>query len=161
MKNLLFILGLFVGFTSFSQNVYSGEHNVVTGNGIITKSSLKSFEETYSSLKNALNSNENITIIAELDHQKNAESVGLELPPTKIIFFGNPKLGTPLMNQDQSIGLDLPQKMLVWENAEGEVYVSYNDPYFIAERHSVNNTDEILNKISTALDNLSNVATGN
>ncbi|MGA8855242.1 MAG: DUF302 domain-containing protein [Christiangramia sp.] len=160
MKNLLFILGLFVGFTSFSQNVYSGEHNVVTGNGIITKSSLKSFEETYSSLKNALNSNENITIIAELDHQKNAESVGLELYPTKIIFFGNPEFGTPLMNQDQSIGLDLPQKMLVWENAEGEVYVSYNDPYFIAERHSVNN-NEILNKINTALDNLSNVATGN
>ena len=142
--------------------VLSAEQQTVSfKEGIVTKAGTLSFEETYSKLKSALESNPNISIMAELDHQKNAAGVGLELDPTRIIIFGNPNLGTPLMQEEQSIGLDLPQKMLVWENSEGEVYVSYNDPYFIAERHSVGNNDEILNKISTALDNLSNAATGN
>ena len=129
--------------------------------GIKTKLSELSFEESYAALKNALESNPNISIMAELDHQANAARVGLELNPTRIIIFGNPNLGTPLMQEEQSIGLDLPQKMLVWENSEGEVYVSYNDAYFIAGRHSVENNEEILNTINNALDNLSNVATGN
>ncbi|HKJ49009.1 MAG TPA: DUF302 domain-containing protein [Christiangramia sp.] len=129
--------------------------------GIETKLSELSFEESYAALKNALESNPNISIMAELDHQANAARVGLELNPTRIIIFGNPNLGTPLMKEEQSIGLDLPQKMLVWENSEGEVYVSYNDAYFIAGRHSVESNEEILNTINNALDNLSNVATGN
>ena len=144
-----------------SQVNYSDDQRVAENAGIITKSSANSFSETYSILKNALSSNENISIIAELDHQKNAERVGLELNPTKIIIFGNPKLGTPLMQEDQSVGLDLPQKMLVWENEDGEVYVSYNDPYFIAERHDIEGLEEVLETISNALDNLSNVATTN
>ena len=129
--------------------------------GIITKSSTKNFDETYQSLKTALSSNENISIIAELDHQKNAESVGMELNPTKIIIFGNPNLGTPLMMEDQSIGLDLPQKMLVWENENGDVFVSYNDPEFIAERHNIEDSEDVLSMIANALDNLSNAATTN
>ncbi|CAL65290.1 DUF302 domain-containing protein [Christiangramia forsetii] len=140
---------------------FSSDQTVAEGAGIITKKSSKNFEATYSSLKNALSSNENISIVAELDHQENAASVGLELNPTKIIIFGNPNLGTPLMKQNQSIGLDLPQKMLVWENDEGEVFVSYNDPYFIAERHDIDGPDEILETISNALDNLSNTAIAN
>ena len=129
--------------------------------GIITKSSTKNFDETYQSLKTALSSNENISIITELDHQKNAESVGMELDPTKIIVFGNPNLGTPLMMEDQSIGLDLPQKMLVWENENGDVFVSYNDPDFIAERHNIEGSEDVLSMIANALDNLSKAATTN
>jgi uncharacterized protein (DUF302 family) len=129
--------------------------------GIVTKQSNLTFQATYSNLRNAIASNPNINIIAELDHQENAAKVGLELEPTKILIFGNPNLGTPLMLEEQSIGLDLPQKMLVWENSDGEVYVSYNYPYFIAERHRVENNDETLDKISAALDKLSNIATGN
>jgi len=137
---------------------FSEEQEVGLEEGIISKTSSKSFEETYQSLKAALSSNQNISIIAELDHQENAERVGLELNPTKIIIFGNPNLGTPLMIEDQSIGLDLPQKMLVWENVDGEVQVSYNDPYFIAERHDIDGPVEILETISKALDNFSNTA---
>lgn len=146
---------------SNSEIVTAEDQMVDYQEGVITKQSSQSFEDTYSSLKNALSTNTNISIIAELDHQQNAVSVDLELNPTKLIIFGNPNLGTPLMLKEQSIGLDLPQKMLVWENEEGEVYVSYNDPYFIAERHGIEGSEEVLETISNALSNLSNAATGN
>lgn len=150
-----------VSGVSKSSVLESEDQMVSSGEGIETKESTFSFEETYSKLQNVLEENPNIRIIAELDHQENARSVGLDLKPTSIIIFGNPQLGTPLMLEEQSIGLDLPQKMLVWENAEGDVFVSYNNPYFIAERHDVDNSNEILAKIETALDNISNAATGN
>ncbi len=150
-----------VSGVSKNEILAADQQTVGSKEGIITKQSELSFEDSYSALKNALDSNPNISIMAELDHQANAARVGLELDPTRVIIFGNPNLGTPLMQKEQSIGLDLPQKMLVWENSEGEVYVSYNDPFFIAGRHSVENSEEILNTINTALDNLSKVATGN
>lgn len=138
----------------------SAIQNIGFMEGIITKESTHDFETSYSILKNAIASNDNLTIVAELDHQANAKSVGLELRPTKIIIFGNPKLGTPLMQNEQSTGLDLPQKMLVWEDEEGNVKVSYNDIYFLAERHGIEGNKEILEKISTALDKLSDAAAG-
>ncbi|SDS11415.1 DUF302 domain-containing protein [Gramella sp. MAR_2010_147] len=144
-----------------SEIKYAAHQEVSSGEGIITKTSSKSFDETYNSLRNALSTNENISIVAELDHKANAASVGLDLNPTKIIIFGNPNLGTPLLQKEQSIGLDLPQKMLVWENEEGEVFVSYNDPYFIAERHYIEGSQEILETISSALNNLSDTAISN
>ena len=134
---------------------------VAEGEGIITKDSEQDFENTYSTLKETLSANPNIKIIAELDHQANAASVNLELRPTRIIIFGNPNLGTPLMQDDQSIGLDLPQKMLVWEDADGNVFISYNDPEFIAKRHGIEGNEEVLQKISNALDMISSKATGN
>ncbi len=128
--------------------------------GIITKESTQDFEATYSTLKNAITNNTNLSLVVELDHQANATSVGLELRPTKLIVFGNPNLGTPLMQDEQSIGLDLPQKMLVWEDEDGNVKVSYNDIYFIAERHGVEGNEEVLSKISNALASLANTAAG-
>ncbi|WP_405199638.1 DUF302 domain-containing protein [Christiangramia sp. LLG6405-1] len=130
------------------------------GEGVVTKTSNQNFEDTYSDLKVFLQNNPDIKIVAELDHQANAASVGLDLRSTKIIIFGNPNLGTPLMQKDQSIGLDLPQKMLVWEDADGKVSISYNDPFFIAERHGITNSDDVLNKIKTALETIAeNAAT--
>ncbi|RKS56104.1 uncharacterized protein (DUF302 family) [Gillisia mitskevichiae] len=129
--------------------------------GIITVKSTQDFESTYSALENAIASNENLSIVAQLDHQLNAASVGLELRPTKIIIFGNPNLGSPLMQNKQSIGLDLPQKILVWESEDGTVNISYNDPYYLASRHLIEENDEVLEQISTALSNLAEIATGN
>ena len=129
--------------------------------GIITKTSNNSIEQTYQQLRTVLSNNPNLKIIAELDHQANAASKDLKLAPTKIIMFGNPNLGTPLMQNAQTTGLDLPQKILVYQTEDGTVKVSYNDPMYLKERHGIEGKDEVLQKISGALDKLTNVAIGN
>jgi len=96
---------------------------------------------------------ENLGIVAQLDHSANAESAGLELAPTRVVFFGNPGAGTPLMQESQRAGLDLPQRMLVWEE-DGEVLVAYNDPEYIAARHGIEGQDERLENIAGALEAL-------
>jgi len=127
--------------------------------GIVIKSSQNSFDDTYSKLIEVINANENLKIIKELDHSANAASVNLELRPTKLVVFGNPNLGTPLMQNSQSIGIDLPQKFLVYIDADGTVNVAYNDPVFLAARHKITSNEDILTTITNALNNLSNAAT--
>jgi len=129
--------------------------------GIITIESNQDFETTHNTLQNAIVSNENLSIVAQLDHQANAASVGLELRPTKIIIFGNPNLGSPLMQNKQTIGLDLPQKMLVWQSEDGTVNISYNDPVFLASKHQIEGNEDVVLQISTALETLANTAAGN
>ncbi len=129
--------------------------------GVITVESTENFEATYNSLQNAIALNENLSIVAQLDHQENAASVGLELRPTKLIIFGNPNLGSPLMQNKQTMGLDLPQKMLVWEAEDGTVNISYNDPFFLATKHQIEGNKEVLDQISVALDSLTKTAAGN
>ena len=131
------------------------------GEGIITKTSGNSFEDTYSALQATIANNANLTIVAEVNHTMNAIGVNLELNPTRLIIFGNPNLGTPLMQNKQTTGLDLPQKILVWEDDEDMVHVSYNDPAFIAERHGIMDNTETLETITNALDNISNAAITN
>lgn len=126
--------------------------------GIVIKSSNVSFEQTYQQLRTVIGNNPNLKIIAELNHQGNAATVNLELAPTRIIMFGNPKLGTPLMQNAQTIGLDLPQKILVFQEASGEVKVAYNDPLYLRDRHGVTENESILQKISGALNKLTEVA---
>ncbi|HAS46254.1 MAG TPA: hypothetical protein DCS93_37585 [Microscillaceae bacterium] len=126
--------------------------------GIITKTSQQNFEATYQKLKNIIDNNPNLNIMLELDHQANAAKNGLDLRPTRIIVFGNPKLGTPLMQNAQTIGLDLPQKVLVYEEADGTVKVSYNDPLYLKGRHGLSETDEILSKVVGALDKITSAA---
>ncbi len=125
--------------------------------GIITKVSKLSFQETYDKLRRVVSDNPNLKLVFELDHQANATSVGLDLPPTRAIFFGNPKLGTPLMVAGDFAGLDLPQKILVTER-NGTVSISYNDPAYLKERHSIDGQDEVLQKIAGALDKITTAA---
>jgi len=132
---------------------------VSVGEGIATKMSVNTFDTTYQKLVAAITGNPNLKIIAELDHQMNAASVNLELRPTRLIVFGNPNLGSPLMQSKQSAGIDLPQKMLVWETADSVVQVAYNDPTYIAQRHGLTGVDTELSTIAMALENLSNAAT--
>lgn len=128
--------------------------------GIITKTVNGSCDDAYGRLRTAIDTNPNLKIIAELDHQANAASVDLELNPTRIIIFGNPNLGTPLMQNAQTTALDLPQKMLVWTDDDGVGHVSYNDPSFLVKRHGISENEEVLQTVTGALDNLSEAAVG-
>lgn len=149
-------LNNFIGMTS-SSDVFEGTTELTIAQGITTKISANTFDVTYDKLFTAIDANANLSIVAEVNHQANATAVGLELAPTRLIIFGNPNLGTPLMQSSQTVGIDLPQKMLVWE-AEGVVNVSYNTPEYLAERHKLEGVDMQLSTISTALNNLSNAA---
>ena len=127
--------------------------------GLIINESAYGADETYQRLVAAVESVDPLRIVAELDHAANATRVGLELRPTKLLVFGNPNLGTPLMQAQRTIGIDLPQKMLVWEDANGKVYVAYNDPYYLAERHGIPMDQEQLMIIAGALESLTQAAT--
>lgn len=99
-----------------------------------------------------------LNVFARVDHQKNAESVGLELRPTQVIIFGNPKVGTPLMSCAQDIAIDLPQKMLISEDANQKVWLSYNNPEYLKKRHSLQGCDAVIKKVSNVLKALSSAA---
>lgn len=124
--------------------------------GIVLVNSNNDMETTYNNIISALEDLVPVSIIAELDHQANAMSVGLTLNPSKLIIFGNPTLGTPLMQASRSTAIDLPQKMLVYQNDEGDVKIIYNDPNYIARRHQISGNVETLNMIATALQNIAN-----
>jgi uncharacterized protein (DUF302 family) len=108
----------------------------MTGNGIISKASKHSVEETLSKLQAALKAKD-VAVFALVDHSGEAARVGMEMHPTKLLIFGNPKGGTPLMLAAPTIAIDLPLKILIWEDDKGKVWVSYNSPEYLAERHGV------------------------
>jgi uncharacterized protein (DUF302 family) len=105
-------------------------------NGIVTIPSNHSVDETVDRLKGILQS-KGITLFALVDHSGEAAKVGMTMPNTKLLIFGNPKGGTPLMLAAPSIAIDLPLKILVAEDAQGKVWVSYNSPEYLKERHGL------------------------
>ncbi len=98
------------------------------------------------------------TVFARIDHAEGAASVDLELRPTELLIFGNPKLGTPAMQDAQTIGLDLPLRVLAYADEQGVVHVLYHDPENLAEMHGSPEDAAYLEKITAALDNLTNKA---
>ena len=152
VRRTLFVLGLFVGCAAASAQTAAPEVP-----GLVVVKSPHSVAQTVTQLKDALETN-GLTVIAEVDHSANAESVGLTLPPTYLVIFGNPDVGTPLMQERRTVAIDLPQKMLVWEDAE-TVYAAYNDPAYLAERHGLDPQGEGLQKVAAALANLAKAAT--
>src|SRR5215475_12805226 len=105
-------------------------------NGIIEIPSRHSVQETVEKLKTILET-KGVTLFALVDHSGEAEKVGLKMPPTKLLIFGSPKAGTPLMLASPSIAIDLPLKILIWEDSRGKVWVSYNRPAYLQERHGL------------------------
>jgi uncharacterized protein (DUF302 family) len=105
-----------------------------TNNGIIDKPSNHSVDETVEKLKGILQS-KGVTLFAMVDHSGEAAKVGMKMRPTKLLIFGSPKAGTPLMLAAPRSAIDLPLKILVWEEAEGKVWVSYNSPAYLQQRH--------------------------
>jgi uncharacterized protein (DUF302 family) len=101
-----------------------------------------------------------LDVFARIDHAEAAAKVGLPLAPTDLIIFGNARGGTPLMQSAQTVGIDLPLKILVWQDATDNTWVSYNDPRWIAERHGVPNAQPVVNKMANLLRAISRKATG-
>ena len=106
------------------------------GKGVNHKLSHRSVEQTVQNLKNVLQS-KGITLFAVVDHSGEAEKVGMKMRPTKLLIFGSPKAGTPLMLAAPSVAIDLPLRILVWEDGQGKVWVSYNSPEYLKERHGL------------------------
>jgi uncharacterized protein (DUF302 family) len=127
-------------------------------NGIISTKSSFDVPTTANRLEKIL-AKKGMTIFTRIDHAAGAAKVGKKLRPTVMIIFGNPKIGTPLMQSSQTIGIDLPQKALIWEDESGQVWFSYNDPRHLAKRHGINNQELIVKKIEKALANFARKAT--
>jgi uncharacterized protein (DUF302 family) len=108
----------------------------VTNNGIIHKPSNHPVAETLRKVQDFLEA-KGIAIFALVDHSGEAKKVGMQMPNTKLLIFGNPKGGTPLMLAAPSIAIDLPLKLLIWEDNQGKAWVSYNSPEYLAERHGL------------------------
>ena len=114
-------------------------------NGIISRPGNRSVPETVDHLKAALQSR-GIALFALVDHSGEAEKVGLKMPPTKLLIFGNPKGGTPLMLASPSAAIDLPLKILVAEDSNGKTQLSYNSPAYLKQRHNL--PEELLKNIA-------------
>ena len=127
--------------------------------GIIIRTSAFSVDQTFANLETVINGNDALSLIAQLDHQANANSVFMELRPTRLAVFGNPTLGTPLIQDERSIAVDLPQKMLIYEMEDGTVRVAYNDIRFLADRHGVEDDLEQIGMIANALDMIATTIT--
>ena len=115
--------------------------------GIIDKPSKHSVDQTVENLKNLLQS-KGIKLFAVVDHSGEAEKVGIKMRPTKLLIFGSPKAGTPLMLAAPSVAIDLPLKILVWQDDQGTVWVSFNSPEYLKERHGL--PEDLLQNISVA-----------
>lgn len=114
-------------------------------NGIVEIPAQHSVDQTVEKLKAILQA-KGVTLFALVDHSGEAEKAGMKMPPTKLLIFGNPEAGTPLMLASPSIAIDLPLKILVREDEKGQVWISYNDPRYLSERHHV--PDQLLRNIA-------------
>ena len=102
--------------------------------GLVTVPSSHSVDDTVAKLETML-AEKQVKVFAVIDHSGEAKRAGLEMHPTKVLIFGNPKGGTPLMVAAPSTAIDLPLKLLVWEDGEGKVWITYNSPQYLQERH--------------------------
>ena len=128
-------------------------------NGLVKMKSPYSVAKTIDRFEQAVKK-KGMTIFARVDHTKGAKKVGLELRPTTVLIFGNPKIGTLLMQSQQTAGIDLPLKLLAWQDADGQVWIAYNDPGYIATRHNITDRDPVIAKMRKAMSNFTAIAIG-
>lgn len=139
--------------TNTSTATDDGTDSDTTGDaGLVTVTSDQAFQATVDRIESDIEGGD-LTLMTTVDHAANAESVDIDLPPTTLFIFGNPKVGTPLMQASRSMAIDLPQKMLVWQDGE-ETKVTYNDPQYLADRHGIEGNEETLQKVASVLEKL-------
>jgi uncharacterized protein (DUF302 family) len=127
-------------------------------NGMITKQSSHSVAVTLDRLEAGLKE-KGIAVVARVDHAAAAKNLDMALKPTQVLIFANPKLGTPLMQSNPKIGLDLPLKALAWEDAAGVVWLGYTAPADLAARYQISDRAEVVQKMTAVLDALTTQAT--
>ncbi len=126
------------------------------GDGLSTISRQTDFETTLSAIEAAINARD-LVLLETIDHAANAAEVGRSLPPTTLLLFGDPTVGTPLMQDARTVAIDLPQKLLIWEE-DGDVFVTYTDPHWLAARHGIN-ADATLDRLDAIATTLEELAT--
>lgn len=148
MKNIfIMVIALLVSFPVLADS-----------NGLITRPSKNSVTETINKLEAVLKK-KGITIALRWSHSKKAAAVGIKLRPTELLIFGNPKLGSHMFTSKQTSGIDLPMKALAWEDEKGQVWLTYNDPAYLANRHGITDRARIVKKMTGALKKFTDIAT--
>ena len=145
MKNILLGLCL-LAFTNLS-----------LADGVISKTSSHSVKDTLDKLETIVAA-KGFKVVARVNHAKAAEMSGQTLKPTEVLIFGNPKVGTALMKSNPAIGLDLPVKVIAWEDDQGVVHIAYNDPAWMVARYDIRDRDEVVKKMSNALGKFTDAA---
>jgi uncharacterized protein (DUF302 family) len=125
--------------------------------GLTTIASSHDPKETIDRLETEIRA-KGMIVFARIDHAAGAAEVGLTLAPTELIVFGNARGGTPLMQSVQTVGIDLPLKALVWKDATGKTWLSYNEPIWIARRHGVADAEQVVSKMAAALSAMARTA---
>ena len=133
--------------------------SLVNAEGLTTIPSRFGPKETMDRLEAEIRTKE-LTIFARIDHAAGAAEVGLQLAPTNLIIFGNARGGTPLMQSAQTVGIDLPLKILVWQDAANNTWLSYNEPRWIAQRHGVAGVESTIDKMADLLAAIAREASG-
>ena len=141
-----------------NSNANSHQQSTMQNNGLISMQSNHSVKQTADRFE-SIAKDKGLTVFTRIDHQQNAMNADLTLKPTEVIIFGNPKAGTPLMNCAPSVAIDLPQKVLISEDAGGLVALTYNDPSYLKARHNIKGCDKVISNISMLLNNLAAAAT--
>lgn len=130
----------------------------VADDGLVRMKSAYDVKTTADRLESVLQE-KGMTVFIRIDHARGAERAGKRLRPTELVIFGNPNVGTPLMQCNQTVGIDLPQKALIWEDASGLVWLSYNRPQYLGERHGIAECGGVLKKVGNALRKFASAAT--
>jgi uncharacterized protein (DUF302 family) len=151
MKKQLLIIALAALFSSSAM----AQHI----DGLIKMKSKYSVTVTLDRLENIVKK-KGITVAVRWNHSAKANKIGIPMRDTQLLIFGNPKLGSYLMTSEQTAAIDMPLKAIAWKDAKGQVWLGYNDPYYIAKRHHITNRAEVLKKISHALAAMTHKAAG-
>jgi uncharacterized protein (DUF302 family) len=122
--------------SAHAKNTHGANMSSNTTNGLVSKKSNHSVDETVAKLESILQA-KGVKLFAVVDHSGEAEKAGLSMPPTKLLIFGNPKAGTPLMLASPSAAIDLPLKILVYQDKDGAVWICYNSAEYLAQRHNL------------------------
>ena len=127
------------------------------GDGLISVKSSHDVKATADRLENILKQ-KGMTVFIRINHAAGARKAGQDLRPTELVVFGNPKIGTALMQCNRSVAIDLPQKALIWQDDKEQVWLTYNDPDYLAQRHGLDACGQVINTVAEALSNFARAA---